>query len=583
MFNKYYQEELAFLRDLGEEFAAAHPEVAHMLSGAGSDPDVERLLEGFAFLTGRIRQKLDDELPELTHTLIRLLWPHYLRPIPALSIVEFTPRPGVLRGGEVVRRGAEIDSIPVEGTPCRFQTTRDVEVWPIELREARIDERAGAAPRLTLRIGPVEGASLGALGVDRLRLFLHGEPAEVYPLYDLLTRRATALGVEARLGGQTVARRDLDATAIQAAGFAGDEPLFPYPANCFPGYRLLQEYFALPAKFLAVELSGLATAALGAAEEWLISIPFRRGAGGVARVEADNLRLFCTPVVNLFAHRADPIRVDQERAAYRVRPEGDDPRHYEIYAVERVVGWEQGSGRERVYEPFYSFSRRMAEAGGESAYYDLRLVESVASRGGETYLSLVTSGALAPVETVAVELTCTNRRLPSSLGVGEIRVPTATSPEFATFTNIARVTPSVPPPLGEGLHWRLISHLTLNYLPMASADALRGVLELYNAQARVDRQAAAAHRLRLESIREVRAEAADLLFKGVVVRGSEVAVSLDEAGFAGDGDIVLFGRILAEFFALLSTLNAFTRLTIRGAQHGEIYRWPARLGQQTLL
>jgi len=265
MFNKYYQEELAFLRDLGEEFAAAHPEVAHMLSGAGSDPDVERLLEGFAFLTGRIRQKLDDELPELTHTLIRLLWPHYLRPIPALSIVEFTPRPGVLRGGEVVRRGAEIDSIPVEGTPCRFQTTRDVEVWPIELREARIDERAGAAPRLTLRIGPVEGASLGALGVDRLRLFLHGEPAEVYPLYDLLTRRATALGVEARLGGQTVARRDLDATAIQAAGFAGDEPLFPYPANCFPGYRLLQEYFALPAKFLAVELSGLATAAPEAA------------------------------------------------------------------------------------------------------------------------------------------------------------------------------------------------------------------------------------------------------------------------------------------------------------------------------
>jgi len=583
MFNKYYQEELSFLRDMGEEFAAAHPEVAHMLSGQGSDPDVERLLEGFAFLTGRIRQKLDDELPELTHTLIRLLWPHYLRPIPALSIVEFTPRPGALRGGEVVKRGMEIDSIPVEGTPCHFRTTSDVEVWPIEITEARIDEAAGATPRLTIRIRPLEGASLGGLGLDRLRLFLHGEPAEVYALYDLLTRRATAVAVEGRVGGQTVGHRDLDATAVQPAGFAEEGPLFPYPPNCFPGFRLLQEYFSLPAKFLTVELTGLATAQLGEAEEWVVEIPFRRGSEATVRVEADNLRLFCTPVANLFPHRADPIHVGQEQVSYRVRPEGDDPRHYEIYSVDRVVGWEQGTGRERLYDPFYSFSHRMSEAEGEAAYYDLRLVESVASRGVETYLSLVTSGGMAPVETVAVELTCSNRRLPGRLGVGEIHVPTATSPEFATFTNLTRVTPSVPPPLGEGLHWRLISHLTLNHLSMASADALRGVLELYNAQARVDRQAAAAHRLRLDAIREVRATSADHLFKGVPVRGSEVEVVVDEEGFAGDGDIALFGRMLSEFFALLSTLNAFTRLTVRGARHGEIYQWPPRLGQQTLL
>ncbi len=583
MFNKYYQEELAFLRDMGEEFAAAHPEVAHMLSGAGSDPDVERLLEGFAFLTGRIRQRLDDDLPELTHTLIRLLWPHYLRPIPALSILQLTPRPGALRGGEVVKRGTEIDSIPVEGTPCHFRTTREVEVWPIELAEARVDEPAGAAPRLTLRIRPLDGAALAALGLDRLHLFLHGEPAEVYALYDLLTRRATGVAMEARTGGRATTRRELDATTIVAAGFAEEEPLFPYPSNAFPGFRLLQEYFALPAKFLAVELTGLATERLGEAEEWVVEIPFRRGAEEAVRVDADNLRLFCTPVANLFAHRADPIRIDQERASYRVRPEGDDPRHYEVYSVDRVVGWEQGSGRERVYEPFYSFSRRMAAADGEAAYYDLHLVESVASRGAETYLSLVTPGGMAPAETVAVELTCTNRRLPSRLGVGEIHVPTATSPEFATFANLTRVTPSVPPPLGDGLHWRLISHLTLNHLPMASADALRGVLELYNAQARVDRQAAAAHRLRLESIREVRSSSADHLFKGVVVRGSEVEVTLDEDGFAGDGDVALFGRLLSELFALLSTLNAFTRLTVRGARHGEIYQWPARLGQQTLL
>jgi type VI protein secretion system component VasA len=64
MFAKYYQDELAWLREMGTELAAARPEMARFLAEPGADPDVERLLEGFAFLTGRIRQKLDDEFPE---------------------------------------------------------------------------------------------------------------------------------------------------------------------------------------------------------------------------------------------------------------------------------------------------------------------------------------------------------------------------------------------------------------------------------------------------------------------------------------------------------------------------------------
>ena len=169
MFNKYYQDELAFLREMGEEFAAAHPQVAHMLASHGTDPDVERLLEGFAFLTGRIRQKLDDELPEITHTLMGLLWPHYLRPIPAMSVVEFQPRPAALRDRQVVDRGVEIHSVPVEGTPCRFRTAAAVEMWPIELTDARVEEPAGETPRLVLTIRPLEGVSLAALDASASR------------------------------------------------------------------------------------------------------------------------------------------------------------------------------------------------------------------------------------------------------------------------------------------------------------------------------------------------------------------------------------------------------------------------------
>lgn len=90
-FNKYFQDELAAVRELGKEFAEKNPRLAPFLSVREQDPDVERLLEGFAFLTGRLRQKLDDELPELSHSVMSLLWPNFLKPVPSMSIIQFKP------------------------------------------------------------------------------------------------------------------------------------------------------------------------------------------------------------------------------------------------------------------------------------------------------------------------------------------------------------------------------------------------------------------------------------------------------------------------------------------------------------
>src|SRR5262245_30102481 len=145
MFNKYYQDELTYLRELGREFAGAYPAIAPLLAEKGGDPDVERLLEGFAFLTGKIRQKLDDELPEVIHSVAALLFPHYLRQIPAASIIEFTPLPNVVREKLTVARNAEVGSVPVDGTSCRFRTTQDVELLPLAIEDIRIETGAQLA------------------------------------------------------------------------------------------------------------------------------------------------------------------------------------------------------------------------------------------------------------------------------------------------------------------------------------------------------------------------------------------------------------------------------------------------------
>src|SRR5512140_3863614 len=166
-FNRYYLDELTFLREMGREFAAAHPDAAHFLADRRSDPDVERLLEGFAFLTGRLRQKLDDELPEVTHSMMGLLWPHYLRPIPSITLMQFTPARGSTRERLVVPRGVEVDSVPVEGTPCSFRTSSSVALEPVEVAEAAIESPSTGSWTIRLRFRTATGVKLPQLRLDR--------------------------------------------------------------------------------------------------------------------------------------------------------------------------------------------------------------------------------------------------------------------------------------------------------------------------------------------------------------------------------------------------------------------------------
>ncbi len=585
MFNKYYQDELTFLREMGKEFSQAWPDLAHMLAERGSDPDVERLLEGFAFLAGRIRQKLDDEFPEVTHGLWNLLWPHYLRPIPSMSILEFKAVPGAVRDTVHIPRGTGVASVPVEGTRCRFQTCYGVDLYPMELTDAEIAEKAGAP--LTLRIGfqVAEGVQLKQLGMESLRLFLWGEPEVTNLLYLWICRNLRDIVFQGYLEGRSSQQFTIPSSAVSTSGFAEEEALLPSPSVSFTGFRLLQEYFALPAKFMFLDIHGLRPAAdIETGGKFELQFRFNAGLQKIPKVSKENFHLFCTPVTNLFAHTADPFRLEHDRIEYRLRPASIEAKHYEIYSVEKVTGWEQGQTRPREYASFYNFQH---DLGGEQQpiFYQTRLRPSVAGVGTESFIAFVSEQQehqLPPAETISVDLICTNRNLTDQLRIKDICEATGDSPEFATFENITRVTTSIRPPLDEGLHWRLLSHLALNYLSLVDVASLRSVLQLYNFQALYDRQAARANQLRLDAIQEVRSKPMDWLLKGVPVRGISIELALMETNFSGEGDMYLFATILNELFALYASMNSFTKLTVRGVKEGEVYQWAPRLGHQIL-
>ena len=524
MFNTYYQQELAFLREMGREFAAAHPSVAHMLEGSGADPDVERLLEGVAFLTGRLRQKIDDELPELFQSLMSLLWPHYLRPVPSTSILQFQPIPGQVTDVMRVERGTEVESVPVDGTACSFRTCYDVDLMPVQLEQATLDLPMAADAQLRLVLRGSGNVKLGQLNLRRLRVFLADELVRASSLYLWLNRYARYVELRNPDNDRTIR---LDHRAIRPAGFAENEALLPYPAHSFTGYRLLQEYFTCPTKFFFVDFTELDRAAQLELDNRLeIIVPFSRRTEDNLRIERDSVRLFCTPIVNLFPHSADGIRVDHTRTEYRVRPStsGSPPEHFEIYSVDRVVGLVQGDADRRDYPPLHAFQHVGGTGTSGAIFHQAHLYDAVVGEGTDTTISFVSADekhVVPPTETISIDITASNRNLASRLRIGDVNVGTTSSPEFARFRNITPLTRSLRPPLGKGLHWRLISHLALNYLSLKNVESLRGILELYNYQALYDRQAARQNILRLEGLIAIQARPVERLLHGAPDAGNQ--------------------------------------------------------------
>jgi len=569
MFNRYYQDELTLLRELGAEFSQTHPALAPMLSGQTSDPDVERLLEGTAFLTGLVRHKLDDEFPELLHGVINLLAPHYLRPLPSSSILLFTPRP-TLREPLLVPAGTEVASVPVDGTSCVFKTCFDIEALPLRIKNAAMEQRAGLPPRITINF-ELAGMPLAAWKQKRIRLYLAGGITQGSELYYHLMTNVAQVELVSPDGTACI----LPASSIQPVGFDQADALLHYPSQSFPAYRLLQEYFMLPEKFLFVDVEGIDRwTRRGAGSSFSLSLQLKKEPTTPVPIKQDSFLLFATPIINLFPHDAEPIRYDHRKNQYIIRPSGTRQKDYQIISVEKVSGFMQGGSQEKSYVSFQQFSPQY-EA---QAVYNVSIAKSVIDDSLESYISVAYPGSLtAPAEEVlSIKLICTNGSLPESLGLGDICRHTSTSPELLEFSNIRPATMNILPPLGASILWRLLSHLSINLLTLDRPEALKTLLDLYIFTEGRDKAAILANKKRVAGIESVKIQGINRLMQGIMARGIAITLQLNRENFAGLGDMYLFGSVLDRFFSWYSTINSFTSLTVKEVNSGETYTWPVK-------
>ncbi|MFO0634393.1 MAG: type VI secretion system baseplate subunit TssF [Nannocystaceae bacterium] len=579
MGSKHYESELAYLREMGREFALVHPTTAGLLAEKGSDPDVERLLEGVAFLTARIRERIDDAVPPVIHGLCQLLLPHYLRPVPATSIIQFSPQLRALRAVATVPRGTRVAAKPLQGTACEFRTTADIELLPLELADAALDETSANKPVIRLRFTTTEAGRAIVCRREGVRLFLHGEPSLTCSLYLWLRRYCRQ--VQLRCGA--AAPVSLGADAIVPVGFGPGEAMLPWPAFAPDGMRILQEYFAQPSKFLFLDIKNLDRASL-TEDSFEIAFTFERPPALPARITPETFRLFCTPVINLFDASADPIKRDPRVYEHLLRVSGVKPAHMEIYEVTSVVGVRQGQAQRKQYPPFFAYTH--AAEGRNAAYHVVRPTSSPIDDAIDSYLAIVTPRDVPPLdveEVLSIDVVATNRSLPADLQLGEVSTTPRGVAAPAPFRNITPLTVPARPALGNELHWRLLSHMGLSRSSLADAAVLRALLALYNFQREVSATAGRANELKIESIRRVTAEPITRMLEGAPVRGARVLVELDEARGGTAGEAFLFGCVLDELYGAQVTLNAMAELHVVLHPSKTEFRWPARSGRRAIL
>lgn len=596
---RYYLAELSYLRQMGSAFADQYPKVANRLElgpDESPDPHVERLLEAFAFLTARIQRNLDEQFPEVTTALLELLYPQYLAPVPAMTVVRMVtdPKQGKLTTGYDVPAHTPLyaEAVGSGGLTARFRTCYPVKLWPLTVQYAGLesseqydflDGRSDVVSVVRIRLEAI-GVKLEDLELDSLRFHLNGERKAATDLYELLFAHLRGAYLLDEDNAKVI---DLGDSSVRPVGFGPDESVLPFPDHCHPGYRLLQEYFTFPRKFLFMDVCGLGKGLSGSSFDLVFALG--KGPESNLKVDSETFALGCTPAINLFPKTSEPIRLDRKKPDYRLVPDSHRQKTTEIHSVLSVSSSSDGSDQTRKLTPYYTFDHVSLKSEEDCFWLTHR---SMTGRrdlpGTEMSISLVDLNfdpRIPSSDTVYAHTLCTNRRLAEQLPAGASMTTEGGAP-VERIEALYKPTPQLTPALGGQTRWRLVSHLSLNHLSLQDGPeglaALKEILLLY---ANYDDQSV--HR-QINGIREMHTRRVverigSDAWRGFA-RGTEVRLLIDPSAFPGANPF-LFASVLRYFFGLYTSLNSFTRLVLEDVRRpGETWKeWQALAGTRDAL
>lgn len=606
---KYYREELDYLRQLGKLLAREKPHLANFLTEKEGDPDVERLLEAFAFMSGRLRQKLEDEFPEFTHGLIRMLWANYLRPVPAMTVIAYKPEASQLKTPVQVCRNELISTRKARSTVqerktlsedndgseplpvCHFTLARDLWLQPLRIQDIRnaSSQKEGI---IDISFATDSNVSPDMLDLNKVSFWLANE--DDYTRHQLYLWFCECLMDAELIAGER--HLPLPDLWLDAAGFESQDALLPWPKNVHSGYRILQEYFCYPEAFFFFHLRDVATLPDDfPVSAFTLRLHFNRPLSADIKLRRDSLRLHCSPAINLFTHYAEPVRPDGRRVEYPLRASNRQPDAYDIFQISAVTSKVKSASDNpgsqiRVWPEFESFQHQVEYSRQrEVVYWHHRTKTSLFHRGLDHTIAFIHADGSLPDgsrfidDIITTSLICTNRMLPTRLHTGDICVAVNKNPAVASFQNVTRPTQPLYPVTDGDMHWSLISAMNLNYLSLLDRETLIQILRTFDLPGVHHPQRARLSRQKLDAIEKLETKPVDRLFKGVSVRGLATTLWIRPDPFACEGEIYLLGTVLSHFFALYASINSYHCLKIINTESRESWEWQEKMGQHALI
>lgn len=595
-FLTYYHRELTYLRNAGQDFSQKYPKIARRLQlGTESpDPHMERLLESFSFLTARLSQEIDDRLPQISSALLSILYPYLVLPVPSMSIAQFMvdPAKGKLTTGALVPKHTPLFTYAEEGVACRFRTAYPVTLWPITVESAEFVQADNYVFYNTTRLAPwylrlrlkIDGLDFSDLNMSTLRFHIAGDRGTSFHLYDMLCAQSQ---IQVLVSTEGNVLKALPPESFQPVGFQMDEGLLPSPEHAHPAYQMLHEYFHFPEKYLFFDIKNLDLKEGNDYADILISIgdPWEIDKMSIS---ADNFKLGCTPIVNLFPKTTDPLRLDHRKFEYRLVADQRRERTTEIYSIDRVNLMEDSNAPSENLVPYFSFDHGAFESSPDIYWLSRRVSsEKRDVPGTDIYLSFVDlnfNAKLPATQVVFAQTLCTNRFLAEQVPEGGIL---QVDEEFPASKIVCLMQPTsqvYSPQDGETM-WRLVSQLAINHLSISSGDvaitALKETLRLYAGY--TTRQVfPEINALEGLKVHQTTRRLGDEAWRGFV-NGLHITLTVNERSCTG-GSIFLLASVLRNFFALQTTLNSFVEVQLNSVQRqGEWMKWKPLHGDQIIL
>lgn len=571
MIEKYYEEELRYLYESGAEFAKAHPQLARYLnidSLGDRDPYVERLFEGFAFIAGRIREKLDESLPHLTEGLINLIWPQFFQEIPSLAIVQFEPRAGYLQESRILPAGSEVTTgqIGSGSDICRFRTIQPITFNPISLITVKKECDNQNNDVFSFVFNLDTSVKWDKFDLNKISIFLYAEYPVAMTLHRLFITAVKRFEVQYS-NEKTIYYID-PCNAVKAGGFGSDEAILPTFKRSFHGHNLLKEYFAFPEKFQFIEFRGIDTLPepQSTPESIIVKVTVSERFPVGRDFSSSIFRLNCCPVVNLFLKSTEPVVKNGLKSEYRVIADYTSE-NVVVHSIHAVTGINKVTGEKSVYEPYYTFKN----VGKRST--NTYATRFVITAGGKRQMNISFGGPNLykkeiSEEVISIEAWCTNGRLPRDLvHEGDINCPGRGFPDYIKIHNITRPTLPVLPPLDEEYVWTFHTSLAANIKGLADREVLRKYLHLYDWSGFREKNN------RIEAIIDIKSEPVRKMYKGCLISGIRFVVNIEEKEFKDTEDLHLFGLILLNLFNQYVHVNNFCELKFLLKPSDKILSW----------